>query len=272
MRATSPLHVAFGNSAASALRSALRAAGRRDAVISFDDDLSWGPIGSMTAEERGAWAALRPMPMVRPSLSIAAADRFWQRLLTKKRTPILYFSRRAVREFTGFLECMRRLGEHPFRVVDLTGDGPLRPCAGIPQSLSIYIGLSEMQPAEAARYLDCDTELATAARDQYCRTWDTLRAENAPLRVLGEEGVQSAPITYFDPDILLCVTKDWQKTAKIVGDLYRKSFEDPVFQIGVTFIVARLHALAASGAIEIIGDVQKIRFSEVRRRSETQRG
>ena len=50
------LHIVFGESAGGALRLALRQAGRDDEVLSFDDDLSFGPIAPADPIVRAAWA------------------------------------------------------------------------------------------------------------------------------------------------------------------------------------------------------------------------
>jgi hypothetical protein len=50
------LHIVFGESAGGTLRLALSQAGRGDEVLSFNDDLSFGPINTPARIVRADWA------------------------------------------------------------------------------------------------------------------------------------------------------------------------------------------------------------------------
>jgi hypothetical protein len=114
---TPPLHVVFNPSAAGGLRKALGEAGRGDRVVSFFDDLSFGPINPPDPEARRQW--------VEEELGYAGwedvtnTDAFWQEALEPS-PKIAWVSRRTTQEYTGFLEWLRRLGGAPCQINDLT--------------------------------------------------------------------------------------------------------------------------------------------------------
>jgi hypothetical protein len=59
--------------------------------------------------------------------------------------------------------------------------------------------------------------LDAAARSHCHSLWRQLRAENAPLRVVDADGLRSAPITFFDQQLLSFAKASWQKPARIIG-------------------------------------------------------
>ena len=72
------LHIVFGESAAGTLRLALRQANRDDEVLSFNDDLSFGPINPPVPVARAAWARAEPyFPDEATAALDDTLDRFW---------------------------------------------------------------------------------------------------------------------------------------------------------------------------------------------------
>jgi hypothetical protein len=74
------LHIVFGESAGGALRLALRQADRDDELLSFNDDLSFGPIDPPNPIVRAAWARTELyFPDATTATLADSLDRFWQR-------------------------------------------------------------------------------------------------------------------------------------------------------------------------------------------------
>jgi uncharacterized protein DUF3658 len=71
--------------------------------------------------------------------------------------------------------------------------------------------------------------LDAAARERYHGHWRRLRAENAPLRVVDAEGLRSAPITFFDRQLLAFAFAKawWQKPARIIGETMAELHRPP---------------------------------------------
>ena len=82
------------------------------------------------------------------------------------------------------------------------------------------------------------------------------------------EGTQAPSLTpadlqHIDVCLLSHTSQEWQKVAKIIGStmtVLRGQFPD----IPDVFYAQRVKHLAAAGAIEAVGDLNRIRHSEVR--------
>ena len=87
------LHIVFGESAGGTLLLALRQAGRDDEVLSFDDDLSFGPIAPADPIVRAAWARTELyFPDAATATLTDSLDRFWQRARSAQKR-VVWFSR-----------------------------------------------------------------------------------------------------------------------------------------------------------------------------------
>ena len=73
----------------------------------------------------------------------------------------------------------------------------------------------------------------------------------------------SAPIDQFDELLLSFVQKEWRKSAYVIGCVLRTFWDDEP-PVSDAFLGTRLQVLANAGRIEAVGDLRKIRFSEVR--------
>jgi hypothetical protein len=192
---------------------------------------------------------------------------FWQVSLSREERLIAWFSRRSTADYTGFLEWLWRLGDAPCEIVDVTDvmivhrrrDGQMSP----PE---LATGVGELSPENflVNGLLDRAATLDPPARNRYHETWRRLREENAPLRVLTERGIESAPISFFDSLLLSCMTSPWRKTARVVGEALTKSWADSLRQTGDMVLAARVRALTEAGRLESRGDLFRIQHSEVR--------
>ena len=132
------LHIVFGESASGTLRLALRQAGRGDEVLSFKDDLSFGPINPPVPIARAAWARSE---LYFPDEATAAldntSDRFWQMARSAQKRAV-WFSRRSAREYCWFLELVWQMGRQSYEVVDHRSSAPMR-CARMRSGIAQYL-------------------------------------------------------------------------------------------------------------------------------------
>ncbi len=258
------LHVVFGESAGGSLRQALRSMRRNDRVVALVDDLSFGPINPVEPRARVAWAT-QELGFETDAATVARMESSWSEALAPAGRRIAWMSRRSGCDFAGFLEWLWRLGDGPCEIVDLTDIRFPERCAEGPAGyLGLVISLGTLNPDRIAAMglLDRAAPLAPAARAHYRDIWRGLRAENAPLRVVSGAGLGSAPITFYDDELMSYAVPAWRKVARIVGEALAN--QDGFFRCGDLLLAARVRALAKAGRLEARGNPLKIRFSEVR--------
>ncbi|WP_407154798.1 DUF3658 domain-containing protein [Bradyrhizobium sp. STM 3557] len=230
--AASMLHIVFNPSAAASLRDALQQAGRDERVISLFDCLSFGPINPPDPEVRWKWVE-EELGYSGWEKVVGEATSFWHEALSISNRRIAWLSRRSAQEYAGFLEWLWRLGEEPIEVVDLTDvvvagsrNGSTKP------HLAISLGLLPPHEILENDLLDRIEILTSALHAQYRELWGRLRAEDAPLRILSEGELVSAPLSFFDPLLLSCATLEWQKAARVIGGALLESSTASLLQIG----------------------------------------
>lgn len=254
------IQIAPGSSAGVSLRQAMLQAGRDDEVLPFLDDLSCGPIDSDDHEGRVNWWWQVSEPAERQE-KIGA---FWERVTTTDDRLVVWYGRHCAQELAVFLALSGRLGDRPYEVIDVAGhqwyytqpDGttalrlPTTRVATIgPERLRSFLG-TERQPT---------TEKREAARSR----WRRLKAENAPFRVVTDEGLASAPLDHFDHLIMGKVTTEWQKINLVVHYTMGEASE-PYHQVGDMMLHLRVMALVEDGQLEADGDPGNMRSGRVR--------
>jgi hypothetical protein len=135
----------FGESAGGTLRVALREAHRDGEVLSFNDDLSFGPIDPPVPMVRAAWARTELCFPDEATLH-DTLDRLWHPVRSVEKR-VVWFSRRTAREFCGFLELVSQMGRQKYDVVDLTGvEVPYRTGDGGSEKSRTILSLAEISP------------------------------------------------------------------------------------------------------------------------------
>ncbi|TYL97457.1 DUF1835 domain-containing protein [Bradyrhizobium rifense] len=262
--AASTLHIVFNSSAAACLRDALRQAGRDERVVGLSDSLSFGPINPPDPELRRKWVETE-LDYAGWENVVSEATSFWPAALSASSRRIAWLSRRSAQEYAGFLEWLWRLDEEPIEVVDLTDVMVAGNSARLTERhLAISLGISSPHEILQNELLDRTEALTAVLRAQYRQLWGRLRTENAPLRILSEGELASAPLSFFDPLLLSCATPEWQKAARIIGEVLSESWETSVLQTGDLVLCARARALARAGRLEFRGDLSDIQNSELR--------
>jgi len=260
------VHVVFTPSGAGCLRGALKSAGRADEIVTYFDNLSFGPIDPPDAS-RAKWVESE-LGWTEWELVDSRSESFWREALSSDHRKVAWLSRRSPMEYAGFLEWLWRLGDTPCEVVDLTDvtvsdrreyGPPRRP------RLAISLGMLHHDLIASEKLWDLAELLQTSTRTRYLDLWRQLRDENAPLRVIEGGTLRSAPITFFDSLLMSHATDDWRKVARIVGEGLAAEWDDGIFQTGDLVLAARVNALVESGRLECRGKSPlEMRFSEVR--------
>ena len=261
------LHFVFTLSGAGCLVQALRKAGRDDQVIASPDDLSFGPINPPSSALRAEWAESELGRSDWHDVT-DTSERLWDEARFPDNRKVAWLTRRSAMEYAGFLEWLWRLGDAPCEVVDLTEvrisyrpeHGPPRP-----PTLAMSLGMLHHDTIRDNKLWDLAEPLQVAERSRYRDLWQQLRSENAPLRVLDGDQLVSAPISFFDSELVSYVTDEWQRTLRIIGQALVSRIDDCIIQPGDVFLAGRVNALVESGRLEIRGkSAHEIHTSEVR--------
>jgi len=251
------LHIVFGMSAAKSLREALSLTGKTDDVAAMCDDLSFGPINPPDLTARATWVedtlGYTDWIELGPELEV-----FWSKALSGGYRPVVWVTRRSTTEFCGFLEWLRRSGERGFEIVDLT-------------ETHVSTGMIDHREFAEQQLWDLAKPLSQDAISSYRETWERLRREDAPVRMLTPTGLESAALDVFDDQLLGYVGEDWSKAAYAVGKfLAAWTFPDltpgELHQTGDVLPISRIAALIASGKLEGHGDPYELRNCTIRRR------
>ncbi len=243
----STVHVVIGDSAGGVLRQALEAMKRDDRVVALLDDLSFGSINPAEPTVRAHWVKRELGYDIGAGLR-ARVEKSWAEALAPAERRIAWMSRRSAWDYSGFLEWICRLGDEPCEIVDLTDARFPERCAEGPAGyLSLVVSLGVLNPDQisAMGLLDRAAPLASTERSRYREVWRLLRAENAPLRVVSDAGLSSAPITFYDDELLPYAVPHWRKVARIVAEALANQRE--FAQCGDLFLASRVRALAQSG-------------------------
>ncbi len=194
------------------------------------------------------------------------ADLFWKEATSASISPIVWVCRRCAQEYAGFLEFLWRIGDQAFQVIDITEvefvTRPGRP--GPPTWITPTFGFVAPIDMIDARLLDRHSTLSDQQKCDYRRMWEALRAENAPLRIVSNEGLYSAQITHFDDVIASCLTHEWQRANAVVGEAIGKLLEDRFDRCGDLVLWSRVRTLADQGSFEMKGDGAVMHKSYVR--------
>jgi hypothetical protein len=241
------IHIVFGPSAAGTLRSVLADLGRRRRVLSPVDDFSYGPLAPDDAATRAQWERdvlghVWPAQVTWPGFPEVAPDIG----LEHDGDIIAWVSPDRTSSLCRYLWWLSRVGDRPIRLNSINH-------------------MDLMYPEQFLAHLESHVELSAGDRHVALDRWQALVNENAPLRILTDAGLVSAPLDHFDAALLAHVTGSWKKMSWVVGGaIVAISDETGCFQTGDMVLGGRLRALARSGVIEWRGDLDHFLHWEVR--------
>jgi hypothetical protein len=260
-------HIVFSDYGAEILRAALAVAGRDERVIALPDDLRFGPIAPGDVGQRCSWCEAQFGAEGWQDVA-AQTQEFWQAALGPGHNHVVWMSRRSVQDYTGFLEWLWRLGDAPCAVIDLTEVKVVhRDDAGRLSRPHFAVCLALLSGAQIidGKLFDRAQPLAAEARRRERALWQKLREENAPLRVIApDRTLISAPLSYFDAELMANADAGWRKVARVVGQTMGAYWDATIVNHHDAFLAARIRALVAEGRLQSQGDLMRMRYSEVR--------
>lgn len=242
------LHIVFSVSAPVDLRRALQTAGKDEDVIGLDDDWSFGPPADADVRRayiENAWG------YADEEFDRQIKD-FWERSLTPDGRRVVWFSRRQPREYCNFLEWLRRNRDQSFEYVDLTDSYVTAPSGRRTQVGCVSLVRESEFISEA--FWDRARPATTEDLSTWRSLWDRLHEENAVMRVVTSEGLVSAPLDYFDDELLSHINIRWVQARRVVGGVMADMLRDGgVFQTSDLMLRCRVQDLVDTGVVETKG-------------------
>lgn len=175
-------------------------------------------------------------------------------------------------ELCGFHELLWRLPESSIHVVDVANVDFRRDDASRYDARQAFALVRDERIVELS-LINSARPVSEVERASHRRSWNRLRAENAPLRILTNSGLVSAPVEYFDDRIRAEITEDWKRCARVVGDVLATTSRGLLreFSSDMFLFVRLLHLIDEDDEIEGMNDdgpdaLWAMRASRVRRR------
>lgn len=257
------VHVALGVSRADTIRDVLRSQGDEARVIALPGSLNFGPINPPDPDVRQAWirAVLRPDPYD----DQREAEEPWMEATSESVHPLYWVCMSDPAEHASFLEFAFRMNGRSFDVIDatdldfVTRDGVRRPWS---------LGIMRCEDIVASGLRDKRHVFSLAERDAAVAAWAALRLEDAPLRIVRDGRLVSAPLTHYDAALISQAATDWEIAARVIArTLHHLSFEvdPPEHSVSDVVLFGRIQALGDAGALEIRGPGPGLRDYETRR-------
>lgn len=264
--ATETVHLAWGVSRAESVREALRLQGCAARVIALSHDLSLGPIASLDGAARRAWLAANTRDDAdEDPVAPVDCEAPWAEATAAGIHPVFWVCRTQVAEQACLLAFAARMAGRPFDIVDATGFD----FTGFSPVSPIW-SLSQLRPAEivASGLIRRRRPFTRAERDAAATTWARLCRENAPLRIVRDGCLVSAPLTQFDSVLLRQAAPDRERLIQLVARTLQHleaALDPPGQGCSHTILFARILALGRAGALEVTGPGPGMRDYAVRR-------
>ena len=265
--ATEIVHVAFGVSRADAIRDALRMQRCGERVVALPATLSHGPIDPPDPDVRQAW--VRTVLRCDPLDDCRESEAPWTEATAPSIHPVYWVCLANAGEHACFLEFAHRIVGRPFDIVDATGlDFVTRNGVRSPWSL----GLMRPKDIVASGLRGRRRPYTRTEGDAAAAAWARLRAENAPLRIVRDGCLVSAPLTHFDAALVARSLPEWEVAARLIGRVshHLSSEVDPPGQgVGDIVLFGRMLALGDMGHLDVRGRAPGMRDYDVRRPAST---
>jgi hypothetical protein len=177
---------------------------------------------------------------------------FWRRASEPASRRIVWTSSRSANEHSAFLAWVERMDGQEYEVIDLADIEVTRIWKDGRQHRGKAFSLSMVGPdvIVAEALWDRGRSLNPSEHIAHLDAWRRLQAENAPLRIVGSEGLASAPISYFDAALMSHASDQWQRVMRLTGGVMADQAQTPYLQVGDHVLAARLVHLIAAGELE----------------------
>ena len=263
--ASQVVHVAWGAARADAVRQALRLQGRAERVIALSYVLDLGPIEPFDPDARRIWFAANTRPDDEPDAEATDPEAPWAQATDPGVHPVYWVCLTDAAEHACFLGFVSRMAGRSFDIVEVKGSDFPRSSAAAPVWSLAQLRPEEMVVADLGGrrrpFTDAENGLAVAL-------WAKLRMENAPLRIVRDGTLVSAPVTHFDGLLTGYATGEWELLIKLVARVLAHldaGADQPGQGCSYELLFARILALGASGVLEVAGPGPGMRDYRVRR-------
>ncbi|WP_067905025.1 DUF3658 domain-containing protein [Nocardia vaccinii] len=226
------LHIAPNAAAGAGISTALAHIGCGDMVLVNNEDFSCGRIDPAALLQRELSVegidVTEPDRQPHPAAVTVSTQRLWAHLdADHDARPIVWVGRASAQELSFYLYFAARFGDRPWSVIDVTGlhlprsprnseTGEVVPEMG--EAAKPARSVAELHPEQLRLVLDSARPLDKQERDRLAERWHTLQAEQAPLRVVTDAGLSSAPADYFDQSLLVHIPATPTPMAQVIAD------------------------------------------------------
>lgn len=242
------------------MRQLIRDASLSDGLLRWPDDLSCGPIDTDNGRRRAVWWGHTDDDWKLED----TLNEFWNQVEKSEDRLVVWFSSHSAEEACFFLNWVDRLGDRCYEVIDVTGrQFPYTLHDGTPAMTKPANAVSSLGPRWLAAMFGSERALTNEEKNRDRQSWNRLKAENAPFRVVSPDGLVSAPETFFDQSLLDLANENWQKLARLIGDAMRNNSE-PYLQVGDEMLQTRVAALVSQGKLLADGNPWNMRDCRIR--------
>lgn len=252
------VHYTNTTGSAETIRDALRLHGRGDRVVALPGDFSVGPLDRAVSGARQEWVST--VLRCDPDDERREDDGPWIEATSDSVHPVYWVCLANAYEHANFLQFADRMAGRPFDIIDAT-DLDIVEASGfkiVQRGQRTIPGLLALRPADiVASGLEGRRRSFTPEESEAARTaWARLRRENAPLRVMRDGELVSAPLTHFDAILTAQVTTEFEKVGYLIGRTMvhlAQVMEPPVNCPSDIVLFGRILAMGDVGALDIDG-------------------
>jgi hypothetical protein len=240
-------HVCFSSSASGIIRRILRARGRNEAVFTFIDDLSSGPITDVCGGERKAWY-LKYFAVDTLETGQLWDDqiKFWSKTIFSQDQLMVWLTRRSAAEYCGFLELLSQLPEKSeISLADFTSQE-----FDVGKTKETCISIGSLNEDNMDTGFQIQTTTSPTDWNQLLQMWKNLKRESASLRIVEHNKLFSKPQDYFDGFVFQHLSGNWQRLHRVVGEAVVSSWENG-HRVSFDWFNQRIKELAKDGFVEI---------------------
>ncbi|MFI7195315.1 DUF3658 domain-containing protein [Nocardia nova] len=246
------VHIVPNVSAGVGVRTALAEAGAKGVVLVNNDDFSWGPIDPAALSQRR-----RRVP------AAVSTEDLWSYLdAASDPRPIIWVGRGSAQEMSFYLYFAARYGDRSWYVVDVTKSRSPADSAntnsnvaaetshGTAENLEPAKSVAELHPARVRPLLNSGQPVNKRECAELAERWRTLQSGNAPLRVITDAGLVSAPADYFDRSLLEQIPATPTPMARVIAE----TMGSQPYPVADYLLHRRLRAMIDAGRITAEGD------------------